>query len=46
MVAEGSREQIDNLIYKLDKHFGDKITHKDTDWLDARKSFIGFDITY
>ena len=46
MVAEGTREQIENLIYKLDKHFGEKISHKDVDWLDARQSFSGFDITY
>ena len=46
MVCEGTREQVENLIYKLDKHFGEKITHKDIDWLDAKKSFNGFDITY
>ena len=46
MVAEGTREQIDNLLYKLDKQFDRKITNKDMDWLDARKSFTSFDVAY
>ncbi len=46
MMAEGTREQIDNLLYKLDKQFDRKITHKDIDWLDARKSFTSFDVAY
>lgn len=46
MVAEGTREQIDNLLYKLDKHFAVRIKNTDVDWMEARKSFSGFDITY
>lgn len=46
LLCEGSREQIENLLYKLDKHFENRIRHKDVDWLDAKKSFSGFDITY
>ena len=46
MMAEGTREQLDNLIYKLDKHFGEKIQSKDIDWMDARHSFNSFDVTY
>ena len=46
MVCEGTREQIENLLYKLDKQFEGKIKHKDVDWMDARKSFRGFEITY
>lgn len=46
MMAEGSRERIDNLIFKLDQHFGPKITSKDIDWLDARGHFSDFTITY
>ena len=46
MMAEGPRERIENLIYKLDKFYGDKIKHKDTDWLDARGGFTDFIITY
>ena len=46
LVCEGSREQVENLLYKLDKHFAKHITHKDIDWLTARKSFTDFDITY
>ena len=46
MMAEGPRERIDNLIYKLDKHYGDRIKNKDVDWLDSLRNFIGFDITY
>jgi len=46
LVAEGTREQLENLLYKLDKQFERNIQHKDIDWMDARKSFSGFDITY
>ena len=46
LVCEGSREQVENLLYKLDKHFTAHIKHKDVDWLTARKSFRGFEITY
>jgi len=46
LCCEGSREQIENLIYKLDKHYEAKIRQKDIDWLDAKRSFTGFDITY
>ena len=46
MVAEGTREQVENLLYKLDKQFVGRITHKDMDWLNARKSFTSFDVTY
>ena len=46
MMAEGSRERIDNLIFKLDRHFGSKINSKDVDWLDARGHFSDFTITY
>jgi acylphosphatase len=46
MVAEGTREQIDNLLYKLDKQFGNKIHRKEVDWLEAKKAFSGFEITY
>lgn len=44
MTAEGTREQLENLIYKLDKRF--EISHKDLDWVDARNQFTGFEITY
>ena len=46
LVCEGSREQIENLLYKIDKQFEARIKHKDIDWLDARKAFSGFEITY
>ena len=46
LVAEGSREQVENLLYKLDKQYEGKIQHKDIDWLEARKSFSSFDIAY
>lgn len=46
MVAEGTREQVENLLYKLDKHFGERIRHRDTDWLDPKNAFTGFEITY
>ncbi len=46
LVAEASREQLENLLYKLDKQFEARIGHKDIDWLEARKTFSGFDIAY
>ncbi|MEI7998069.1 MAG: acylphosphatase [Candidatus Omnitrophota bacterium] len=46
LVCEGAREQVENLLYKLDKSFDGHITHRDIDWLDARRSFTGFDVTY
>ncbi len=46
MMAEGPRERIENLIYKLDKHYDGKITHKDIDWLDVRRGFEDFVVTY
>ena len=46
MMAEGPRERIDNLIYKIDIHFGNKIKAKDIDWLDARNQFNAFEVTY
>ena len=46
MMAEGPRERIENLIYKLDKFYGDKIKNKDTDWLDVRGAFTDFLVTY
>ncbi|MBF0490600.1 MAG: acylphosphatase [Candidatus Omnitrophica bacterium] len=46
LVAEGTREQIENFLYKLDKHFETRIRHKDLDWLDAKKSFSAFEIAY
>ncbi len=44
LTAEATREQLENLIYKLDKRF--ETTHKDVDWLDPRNQFTGFEITY
>ena len=46
MMAEGPRERVENLIYKLDKQYGGKITNKDIDWLDARGQFTDFAVTY
>ena len=46
LVCEGSREQVENLLYKLDKHFEARIKHRDIDWLEAKNSFGGFDIAY
>ena len=46
LVCEGSREQLENLLYKLDKHFAGHLKHRDIDWLEAKKTFTGFDITY
>ncbi|MBI4310022.1 MAG: acylphosphatase [Candidatus Omnitrophica bacterium] len=46
MMAEGSRERIENFIYKLDKQYAGKIAHKDIDWLDARGQFSDFTVTY
>lgn len=46
MVAEGPRERIENLLYKLDTHFKEKIRHKDVDWMDSRDEFADFVITY
>lgn len=46
MMAEGPRERLENLIYKLDKYYEGKITHKDLDWLDARNQFQDFVVTY
>lgn len=46
MVVEGTREKIENLLYKIDKQFELRIKHRDIDWMDARKSFSGFEITY
>ena len=46
MMAEGSRERLDNLIYKLDKFYGDKIERKEVDWLDTLGNFNDFEIAY
>ena len=46
LVCEGTREQIENLLYKLDKQFGGRITHKDIDWPPAKKCFTDFEIAY
>ena len=46
MMAEGPRERIENLIYKLDKHYDGKVKSRDIDWLDARGQFTDFVITY
>lgn len=46
LVCEGSREQIENLLYKLDKHFEQRIRHRDIDWLEAKGGFSSFEITY
>jgi len=46
LVCEGPRERVENLLYKLDKEFEGRVTNKDIDWMDAKKSFTGFDITY
>ena len=46
LVCEGPREQVENLLYKLDRQFASHITHRDIDWLEARKSSTGFDIAY
>ena len=46
LVAEGTREQVENLLYKLDKQFEARIKNKDIDWMNAKKAFSGFDITY
>ena len=46
MMAEGPRERIENLIYKLDKHYGERINNKEVDWLEARNQFTDFVITY
>jgi acylphosphatase len=46
MMAEAPRERIENLLYKLDKHYGDKIQHKDIDWHDSLRGFNDFVITY
>lgn len=44
MMAEGTREQLENLLYKLDKEF--EIKHKDMDWLEAKKTFSDFTVAY
>jgi acylphosphatase len=46
MMAEGPRERIDNLIYKIDQHHGDKIQNKDVDWINDSRGFNDFIITY
>ena len=46
MMAEGPHERIDNLLYKLDKHYGDKIRSRDIDWHDNCRNFKDFVITY
>ena len=46
LVCEGTREQAENLLYKLDKHFARHIRHKDVDWMEAMQTFKGFEITY
>ncbi len=46
MMAEGPRERIENLIYKLDKYYSDNIKAKDIDWHDNLRKFTGFDIAY
>jgi acylphosphatase len=46
MMAEGPRERIESLLYKLDVFYVNKIQNKDIDWLDARGQFIDFVITY
>ncbi len=46
MVAEGSREALENLLYKLDKKFEGRIDHKDVDWMNAKGGLSNFDITY
>ncbi len=46
MMVEGPRERIETLIFKLDQHYGAKITRKEVDWLDARSQFKGFEVVY
>ena len=46
LVCEGPREQVENLLYKLDKQFEGNIKHKDMDWLEAKKSFSDFIVAY
>ena len=46
LVCEGPRERVENLLYQLDKKFEGRITNRDIDWMDAKKAFKGFDITY
>ena len=44
MLAEGPRERIEHLLFKLDSRF--QITKKDLDWLEPKGQFTGFDIAY
>ncbi len=46
MMAEGSRERLDDLIHKLDEQFERKIASKDIDWLDAPSQFTDFEVIY
>ncbi len=56
MMAEGPRERLENLLYKIDRHYGEKITHKDIEWLQPlpkakeffpdRGQFSEFKVTY
>ncbi len=44
MMVEGPRPKIEHLLFKLNSRF--EISKADTDWLDARGQFTGFDIAY
>ncbi len=44
MMAEGPRERIEHLLFKLEGRH--EITKKDVDWLDARGAFSDFAIAY
>ena len=44
MMAEGPRERIEHLLFKLEGRH--QITKREVDWLNARQSFGGFDIVY
>ncbi|MBI3602261.1 MAG: acylphosphatase [Candidatus Omnitrophica bacterium] len=46
LVCEGPREQVENLLYKLDQYYQADIKHKDIDWLKAKKSFSDFVVAY
>ena len=43
-VAEGSREDVEELLSKLQSYFGTYIRQRDVEWLEARKDFDRFSI--
>ena len=46
LMAEGPRERLESLVFKIDRHYGDKIKNTDIDWLDARGGFNDFIVAY